>query len=389
MKKLLIPVLLIGSLAPGACDDQSPLGPTDAAFTADRAGSPALTVMSWNIYVGADLTQLLAIQDPGQIACGVRAVYEDVLATDFGARAVAIADQIEAFRPHVIGLNEVSTFDFVYETIPFLADLEFLAVLRAELASRGLDYDAPVDARSTNFQITLPISYAGDCEPQDLLSYTEYDVLLVRGDVPWSEADNGRFAQPLPLPFGLDPKYSGWASIDIEHKALPYRVFATHLEPADTGPCATDEPGLLFVHSAQAAELRTILDGSPHPTILTGDLNSDASGCTTSTYPDLLDDGFVDAWDIGRPRGNGYTSNQDADLRNASSKLWHRIDFVLYRDEFTAAGGGFRGAVHVERVGEEASDRVQSSATGSPVLLWPSDHAGVVADLRIAPGLGL
>ena len=190
MKKLLIPLLLVGSLAPGACDDQSPLAPADETYTVDRAGSPALTVMSWNIYVGADLTQLLAVQDPSQIACGVSAVYADVLATDFGARAVAIADQIEAFRPHVIGLNEVSTFDFVYETIPFLEDLEFLAVLQAELASRGLDYAAPVDARSTNFEITLPISYAADCEPQDLLAYTEYDVLLVRDDVEWD--DTGR-----------------------------------------------------------------------------------------------------------------------------------------------------------------------------------------------------
>ncbi len=384
MKRLLIPLFLTVTLASGACDDESPLAPEDASFAADRAGPAALTVMTWNIYVGADLTQLLAIQDPSQIACGVAAVYGDVLATDFAARAVAIADQIEAYMPHVIGLNEVSTFDFVYETIPGHADLVFLDVLQAELASRGLVYAAPVEARSTNFEITLPISYASDCEPQDLLAYTEHDVLLVRGDVSWTDADNGRFAQPLPLPFGLDPKYSGWAFVDIEHKALPYRVFATHLEPADTGPCATD-PGLLFVHSAQAAELRGILDQSPHPTILTGDLNSDASGCTTSTYPDLLGDGFVDAWDIGRPRGDGYTSNQASDLRNASSRLWHRIDFVMYRDEFTQSTGHFRGSAHVDRVGEAASDRV---VTNFGYKVWPSDHAGVVAELRIAAGLG-
>jgi len=388
MKWPLLALPLAAVITLGACQDSDPLGPTDLAtenaeiqLDAVRAGPSLLSVMSWNIYVGADLTQLLAISDPSQIACGVAAVYGDVLATDFGARAVAIADQIEIHAPHVIGLNEVSTFDFVFETIPGHPDLVFLDVLMDELQSRGLEYSAPVNARSTNFQIALPISYAADCAAQDLLSYTEYDVLLVRVGVEMTGSGHGNFAQPLPLPFGLDPKYSGWAYVDIEHKALPYRVFTTHLEPADTGPCETEDPGLLFVHTEQAGDLLDVLDDSPYPTVLTGDLNSDASGCTTPTYPDLIDDGFVDAWNVGRPLGPGFTSNQSADLQNSESELWHRIDFILYRDDFTASTGEFRGSSQADLVGEEQADRTASG-------LWPSDHAGVVADLRIAPGRG-
>lgn len=385
MKKLLLSLSLLVAFVSGACDDAGPLDPETPPFAAERAGPAALGIMTWNVYVGADLTQLLAVEDPSQIACGVAAVYGDVLATDFSARAVAIADQIEAFAPDVIGLNEVSTFDFIYETIH--NDLVFLDILMAELDSRGLEYEAPVAARSTNFEIALPISYAANCDPQDLLAYTEYDVLLVQGDVVRTGADNGRYGQPLPLPFGLNPKYSGWASVDIEHQALPYRVFTTHLEPADTGPCATDDDGLLFVHNAQAGELMEIVNDEAwtYPVILTGDLNSDASGCTTETYPSLIDDGFVDAWTLGRPLGNGYTSNQDADLLNETSKLWHRIDFILYRDAFTQASGRFQGSAHADRVGEEQADRVET-AFGD--VVWPSDHAGVVADLGIAPGLG-
>jgi len=305
-----------------------------------------------------------------------------VLATDFEERAVAIADQIEAHRPQVVGLNEVSTFQFQYGF--FHEDLVFLDILLAELADRGLDYAAPVEARSTNFQITLPISYdAVECSPQDALSYTEYDVLLVQGDVQVDAATHGNFAVPLPLPYGLPPKYSGWASVDIHHKDLPYRVFSTHLEPADDGPCSVDSQ-LIQVHGAQAFELMSLVSDASweHPVILTGDLNSDASGCTTDTYPDLIEAGFVDAWDIGRPRGDGFTSNQAADLLNATSQLWHRIDFVLYRDDFTTRTGEFRGSSHAELVGEEQADRTASG-------LWPSDHAGVVAELRVAPGWGL
>lgn len=378
MKSLVLALSLAVAFASGACDDAGPLDPEKPSFDAGRAGPSALSVMTWNIYVGADLTQLLAIEDPAQIGCGVAAVYGDVLATDFNSRAVAIADQIEAFAPHVIGLNEVSTFDFILETIH--DDLVFLDVLLEELDRRGLDYVAPVAARSTNFEITLPISYAADCADQDYLSYTEYDVLLVQGDVSRIGAENGRFDWYLPLPFGLDPKYSGWAFVDIEHKALPYRVFTTHLEPADSGPCEPDEE-LMPVHTGQAEELMGVLDASPYPTLLTGDLNSDASGCTTPTYPDLMDDGFVDAWNVGPPLGDGFTSNQDADLRNPTSELFHRIDFILYRDEFTERTGQFRGSAHTDIVGEEQMDRTDGG-------LWPSDHAGVVSDLRIAPGRG-
>jgi len=394
MKWLLLTLPLLAVITLGACDDAGPLDPADDAVThevlldAVRAGPSVLSVMSWNVYVGADLTQLLAA-DPTRIACAVADVYGDVLATDFGARAVAIADQIEAHQPHVVGLNEVSTFDFQHGF--FHEDLVFMDVLMDELTARGLQYDAPVAARSTNFQITLPISYdLAECAPQDGLSYTEYDVLLVRRDVELDDAAHGNFSVPLPLPYGLPPKYSGWAYVDIEHKALPYRVFTTHLEPADTGPCATDNSGLLFIHGEQASDLMDILDDDTwtHPVILTGDLNSDASGCTTDTYPDLIEAGFVDAWDIGRPRGNGFTSNQDADLLNATSELWHRIDFILYRDDFTTRTGNFRGSSHAGLVGAEQTDRVVSSATGPTLLLWPSDHAGVVADLRIAPGRG-
>ena len=340
--------------------------------------------MSWNVYVGADLTQLLAVGSLEDVPCAVYGVWQDVIATDFPSRAVAIADQIEAARPHVIGLNEVSTFAFTYGSSP---DLVFLDVLQAELGARGLDYDA--SATSTNFQVALPIAYTDQCpaQPADELTYTEYDVILVRDDVTTTGAANGTFAAvlPLPLPGGVTlEKPSGWAYADIVHKDLPYRVFTTHLEPADIGPCTT-YPDLLELHNYQALELMGILAASPYPTVLTGDLNSDASGCTTPTYPDLIEAGFVDAWTLGRPLGDGFTANQDDDLRNGASALWHRIDFIMYRDEFTTRTGRFQGSAHADLVGEEPADRI---ATSFGYRVWPSDHAGVVADLRIAPELG-
>lgn len=386
MKKLVLAVSLVIAFASAACDDAGPLDPENPSFDTGRAGPSALSVMTWNIYVGADLTQLLAVGSLDDLPCAVYSVWQDVVGTDFPTRAVAIADQIEAAKPHVIGLNEVSTFDFAFDDS---RDLVFLDVLLGELDSRGHHYD--VAATSTTFQTPqLPIASAEECPaaPVDLLAYTEYDVILVRDGIETTGSDNGTFAAvlPLELPDGLVlEKPSGWAYVDILHKDLPYRVFTTHLEPADTGPCTTFPP-LLGLHNAQAGELMGILDASPYPTLLTGDLNSDASGCTTPTYPNLIDDGFVDAWNLGPPLGDGFTSNQADDLQNETSELFHRIDFILYRDEFTAGDGPFRGSSQAERVGEDPADRIASTATGPTVMLWPSDHAGVVADLRIAPG---
>jgi endonuclease/exonuclease/phosphatase family metal-dependent hydrolase len=208
------------------------------------------------------------------------------------------------------------------------------------------------------------------------------DVILVRSDIEYSNEQAGNFGAVLPIAVGGQPlgKPSGWASVDLTVKGLPYRIVNSHLEAADIAPGVVD-PALAGLQAAQASELLGLADASPYPVILMGDLNSAADGSSTATYQDILDAGFVDAWMVGKPRGDGFTSGQDPDLRNPISKLHHRIDFIFYRDDRTREGGPFRGSIHVERVGEEEADR---TVTG----MWPSDHAGVFAALRMAPGVG-
>ena len=81
----------------------------------------------------------------------------------------------------------------------------------------------------------------------------------------------------------------------------------------------------------------------------------------------------------GRP-GTGYTCCQNPDLRNPAS-LSKRIDFIFVRNS-SAPGAA---AIDTEAddaftVGDLPSDRV-TTVDGS--LLWPSDHAGVGADLYV------
>ncbi len=386
MKRLLLPILVVG-LALSSCDRDSLTGPKEPSFGSDRAGSPALDVLTYNVYVGAPISDLLLIQDPDDIPFEAARLFGIVQQTNFPERAQAIVDQIERAHPHAIGLQEISLYriqspgDFLIgnPTPATTPVLDFLSILMQALADRGLSYS--VASVSENFDFELPIVNFNTGGLDDI-RLTDYDVILVRDDVAWSNPQDENFAAALPIELAGQTLFiwRGWTSVDLMIKDLPYRFVNTHLEPADIAPGVVD-PDLADLQAAQLAELLGIVDGSPYPVVMVGDFNSAADGSTTETYVDVLDAGFVDAWLIGRPRGVGYTSNQDSELMNPVSQLFHRIDFVFYRDEFTDGTGKFQGAAMAEVVGEEQGDRTPSG-------LWPSDHGGVSTSLTIAPGRG-
>ena len=71
-------------------------------------GGPKLTVLTRNIYQGTDLTNVVtATTFPGFVAA-VTQDWGNVVATDFPARARALAAEVRQVRPDVIGLQEVS-----------------------------------------------------------------------------------------------------------------------------------------------------------------------------------------------------------------------------------------------------------------------------------------
>src|SRR5690606_29019616 len=111
--------------------------------------------------------------------------------------------------------------------------------------------------------------------------------------------------------------------------------------------------------------------GDTEPLILVGDFNASPDVEVDPTEDDAYDiliDAFEDAWAELRGSESGYTCCQAADLRNAASLLDTRIDHVLYR-------GSVR-PVSIDVIGEEPADRTATD-------LWPSDHAGVIATLRV------
>jgi hypothetical protein len=383
-------IALTTLLAALACADREALAPP--AADEYRAGSGELSALTWNVYYGADLDVLLDESLPLPVRTAL--VLGQVMATDAPARAAAIARIIATDRPHLVGLQEVARYRFQSpgDFLNAVGELQnpfpnaeteifdFLELLLTALAAHGAEYF--VASRTVTLDAELPVlTQAYTCTPCDDLRFTESVAILARSDVATSNPQQHLFEVNMAVEvagFTL-PIVKGWASVDARVKGRDYRFVTTHLEPADILPGHAIHAGVHQIQLAQARQLLAALDDTEMSVVLTGDLNSEP-GTSTDTYDLVLDAGFVDTWLIGSPRGPGHTANQDADLLNVQSNLWHRIDYVLFRDRFTLSGLPFRGAVDAWVVGAQQADRTSGG-------LWPSDHAGVTAVVRPQQGL--
>ena len=131
-----------------------------------------LTVMTQNLYLGSTLTPAITATTPAEFLAAVAQIYGTAVATDFPRRAEAIADTIAAEEPDLVGLQEVTNW-IAQRTVagPPLPSYDFLAILQAELAERGLHYS--VGAVSQNADIgpaplvAPPSKVALRTEPRD------------------------------------------------------------------------------------------------------------------------------------------------------------------------------------------------------------------------------
>ncbi|MEX2186617.1 MAG: endonuclease/exonuclease/phosphatase family protein [Pirellulales bacterium] len=336
-----------------------------------RLAVAQVTVMTQNLYVGFDIERFAVDVEanPLDILNLTTAAYNDVLATDFPSRAAAIAREVEATRPALIGLQEVSLF----RSDPFdgfgaphatTVEIDFLQLTIDALAARGLSYAAVATIENADAEFPRVVGLDAMNEPiVEDIRLTDRDVILARTDLPAaalsvSNPQAANFANAASL-LGVDlPR--GWVSVDVQAGGLDFRLVSTHLD---------NDPTLQL---AQAGELFGPGSASDTPldVVLIGDFNSPADGTGTPTYGQLLASGFTDAWTTTHGDDAGYTWGHDADLLNATSTFTERIDLVLLGDGLAAS--------HVDIVGEELADR-------TPEGLWPSDHAGVVATIVPEP----
>jgi endonuclease/exonuclease/phosphatase family metal-dependent hydrolase len=161
----------------------------------------------------------------------------------------------------------------------------------------------------------------------------------------------------------------GLGRVDVNLGGAHFTFANTHLEVSGGGNDPRAAALLLPLQEAQAADLLTLLNPVAGPVVLVGDFNSPAGAPMKSSYAAIADKGkFTDAYATTNSGMPGFTCCTDiaAPAPNHSS----RIDVVFFRGGVTAQS--------VEIVGVDPAKR-------SPMGLWPSDHAGVVASLQ-TPG---
>ena len=323
--------------------------------------SSSLTLMTWNIYQGADLSPLFNATTPSEFVTAVGSAYNRVQATNFVERADSIADEIQKTGPDLIGLQEVILLRTQIPsdgpaTPATNISLDYLKILVDSLAERGLIYEPVVVQNGTDIEAPGLIS-TGLVD----IRLTDRDVILARADRDFtlSNSNGAQFAAKLPLttPFGPISIPHSWVSVDITFdNGDKARIVSTHLEPLSP-----------IIQGLQADELLNGPANTHLPVALIGDFNSNADETGSPTYTKLKNEDFIDAW-LLKGKGTGFTCCQADDLLNPNSSLTERMDLVMFRDNFEVK--------NIKIVGNSQEDRTISG-------LWPSDHAGIVASLNL------
>ncbi len=331
-----------------------------AASAGEAKRSPVtIRVMTQNLYLGTNLDAIVQAKSTHEAFSAVEQGWANVEANDFPTRARAIAKEIAGARPDFVGFQELSLYrtqtppDFTVTPATMVA-LDYAKELRKALAARKLHYRFLAIGNETDAE--LP---SGDPPNMDI-RLTIRDGLLVRVDkkIKIRRVRTGLYSTTTSLFGGFVTAKRGWVLADATVGGGTLPVVTRHLES--------------FNDTSQLAQGKELVaPGGPAtttlPTILLGDLNSRADGTGTPTHANLLADGFKDAWLEAHPGDIGLTCCHGEDLREVGGPFYSRIDYVLMRNGFRAVAAGI--------VGEEPGDRLNG--------LWPSDHAGVWARLRL------
>jgi endonuclease/exonuclease/phosphatase family metal-dependent hydrolase len=271
--------------------------------------------------------------------------------------------------PAVVGVQEAARIrvqrpsDYVGGSRPNATDEEFdfLTALR-----EGLDAARREQGRSLGYRVAAVVSTTDEEFPAQPPDGERFDVrltdrtaLFVREDLSVTATEADTYATAIDGQIDDGTRVTvrrGYALAELDLGGLPTTVVTTHLEGS-----------VRFIRHAQAAELRAVLEERTGPVVVTGDFNSGPQAGEGSAYEGFLEE-YDDAWDGDEA---GHTCCQWANLRNRRSLLRRRIDHVLYR-----------GAVEPQRVwrtGEDPEARIETDTAAE--MVWPSNHAGVVADL--------
>jgi hypothetical protein len=333
------------------------------------AGAIGITVMTQNLYTGANTTPIITAPTQKALQDAITAAKQMVIANNFPARAAAIAAEVvKAGGPLLIGLQEA---EIVGQTgQPPLLNYANTLVGLLNNNNQGLNYTYMIPGVGATVHTGLKLdSTAAGFPPGDpnFVSLTDQDVVLVRTDVPGftvtsvsaqTFTNTGTVTSPLFGPISLK---RGYVLVDATLDGVPFQFVSTHLDGSLPDGSRT------LANPLEVDEILNALGTTGQPQLVVGDFNatfSDTCGGSACGPAEMLAAGFTDT-----NAALGKTCCQLPDLSNTASMLDRQYDYIFER--------GFSAVDLAALVGD------QPLTVGPP--FWPSDHAGVVATLAEVP----
>ena len=339
-----------------------------ASAQALSQGNGDLRVMTYNVNEGTDFIEVQQAQDSLQFLLAVGQTVAQIRANKPRQRMKAIAHQIVDAGPALVSLQEVDrissgAFNPTSGACgPVTLEFDMLQDLLDALAAQGAHYTVAVQQQ----QYAIP-PLPGLLPGSGFLcaSLVNTVVILARTDLKssrfqWSNPRSANYENRLifPTPLGPLPLPRAWASVDATFDGKGFRFIGTHLESADP-----------TLRRLQGMELRSGPASTAMPVVIAMDSNAQAAPLPLdSTYVDLIGAGYADAWAANAPPAAGFTCCQAQLSNNVVSQLTQRIDLLLTHGPITTQ--------RIELFGADPADK-------TPDGFWPSDHAGVAAQLLV------
>ncbi len=357
--------------------------------SARAATTQDITLMTRNLYLGADLAPILAAQNLDDFLAAAQTALAQVAANNFPERAKALAAEIADKNPQLVSLQEVYNFTINGQNGP-PPFRDYLADLMAALAEQGANYKVAAPVKNADLHVLLN---------GNLVGVTDRDVILARGDVrtsvvpfanecskPSADGCNYQVAATATTPLGSIVLDRGFVAVDAVLGGTVVRFVDSHLEQPGRELDPANPLLASVVQAAQAFELINILiqfDKPPYnpygaKIVLSSDINSTpidqiidlGFGPIVPPYMQFVLAGYTDAWTLRPGDSSGFTCCQAVNLLNPESILSDRRDVTFFREMPY-------GMVKVNLTGNEETDKTPSG-------LWPSDHAGVVTRMQLA-----
>jgi endonuclease/exonuclease/phosphatase family metal-dependent hydrolase len=312
------------------------------------AGTTDVTVMTRNLFLGADLPPLAVAPQGAGFERVAGQTLAEVRAGQPVARMKLIAREIAGAQPDIVGLQEVSTWRTGPKGSPRPARhvvVDFLRTIRRELARRHAHYHVVADVRG--FDVEGPTDRGVD------VRLSLGDAVLAHRGVRVRSAHSGVFDNQLVFSTAqLGPISTArtWISLDVGVRGVRFRLVDSHLEAYSTA-----------YRLAQARELVAGPLGSSRPTVLVGDLNSGPTLSNPNDRPPY-EAIFRAGYRPERTQRDSCCFNR----LNGSAGWNHNVDWIMARPKVPLVRSFVTGR---ERTGGG---------------YHPSDHGGVVSVLRMS-----